>query len=339
VVLLLTSLGEFSSIHLRGGNNQMPHVSEQGKESAILGDIKLVTVADDRNWVKAHCKVCVGSWSKIIGLAEGMVIVDDGLGDDIRMEALDHGFSVHQMNDEMVVASLQKWPSLKEIRALLPTWRHVVDALILHREYSHVLLVDTDVLVTQTIAFLDQGYHFVANCDDVPGYRGKWVLPLKNPIIPAMNPGFFLMQPALVDIEWLDWLVGKYILGARKYWWTRQLALSALVARSSKSGMFSGYDVRVISGNYKRSRREIEENEYKMWGSSRQVENEGYIRDLIENAAVLHLAGRGKRWIGVAQEMCRKGAPPRLLAAIPARTATVLERVVIAARIAAVSRY
>jgi hypothetical protein len=154
-----------------------------------------------------------------------------------------------------------------------------------------------------------------------------------------MNPGFFLMQPAAVDIEWLDWLVGKYILGAKKYWWTRQLALSAMVARSSKSGMFSGYDVRVVSGNYKRSRREIEENEYKMWGPSRQVEDEGYMRDLIENAAVLHLAGRGKRWLGVAQEMCKKDAPPRLLGADPARTASVLERVVIAARIAAVSRY
>jgi hypothetical protein len=197
------------------------------------------------------------------------------------------------------------------------------------------VLVDTDVFVVEPIAFADQGLDFVFNGDSTPGFRGKWYLPLIEPMVPTINPGFLLLRPTAVDLDALENLVQRYFLWSKNYWWTRQAALSVIVGRSQRRGIFSGVDVRVFSGDVKRTAKQIRENHWMYFGSNAPADR-GFAEECLRGAAVLHCAGRGKKWLELARAWVRCDGAPRILSALPAQNASRLQRCALALRMLAI---
>jgi hypothetical protein len=304
-------------------------------ELDMLTGLALVTVSGTKHFNRDFARPCLESWRRIQGVSTWGLIDDGLLPEDVGRAGGD-GFSVYERDPPAVVESLSRRPGLQIMRRASPTWRHVVDTVILCRQSEHVVLIDTDVFVTEPVAVAKQGLDFIYNCDDIPGFRGKWYLPLAERMMPAINPGFMVLRPQAVDLDLLEDLVQRYFVDAKNYWWTRQSALSVLVARSEKRGLFDGNDVRVFSGSRKRSPAEIRANIWKMRGDRRLATDADWVADCLRGAAVLHLAGKGKGWLSLAQQFERTSGPPRVLKTVPAPHATPFERGLIAFRMFAI---
>jgi hypothetical protein len=297
--------------------------------AAALDGIRLVSVAGKTHINRDYTAQCVTTWSRIRGIAGRYQLISDGLRESDVELATDLGFDVLPRHPEIVVEAMSARPALAKIREALPTWRHVIDSVIVFRDSPYILLIDTDVLLRQPIVFERQGLDFLYNCDDIPGFRGKWYLPYIEPMVPAINPGFMLLNPQAVDLDTLEQLVARYFISQKKYWWTRQAALSVLVGRSTRRGIFDGNDVRVISGNYKRTPQQVINNKWAWLGSNRLVTDENLMRQFFEGAAVLHCAGAGKKWLHIALDATQE---TRMLRGWPVRNATPIERVLISGR-------
>lgn len=300
-----------------------------------IDSLVLVTVSGTKHFNRDYSQQCIPTWDRITGVQERRMVSDGLTAEDIA-RAGDAGIECCDRNPEQVLDSLADRPALQVMREASPTWRHVIDTMILCRDADYVVLIDTDVFIVEPIAFARQELDFVYNCDDIPGYRGKWYLPFVQPMVPAINPGFMLLRPQAVDLDALEDLVQRYFVDAKNYWWTRQSALSVVVGRSSRRAIFDGHDVRVFSGNRKRSPDEILQNQWKWRGDSRFITDEPTVHRCLEGAAVLHLAGAGKRWLNVAHTLERSTGEPRVLAGSEAPLATPLERFMIATRMFAI---
>jgi hypothetical protein len=113
-------------------------------------------------------------------------------------------------------------------------------------------------------------------------------------------------------------------------WWTAQSVWSAIMASSRSAGIFT------VSGNRKRNVDEISSNKVKLFGTSDLIDSREEAMQLLQGAAVLHFAGRGKAWIGLAQELGDDTQPPHVLRVLPSRPAAARQRFLLAARILAV---
>jgi hypothetical protein len=102
-----------------------------------------------------------------------------------------------------------------------------------------------------------------------------------------------------------------------------------LVGRSTRRGIFSGNDVRVVSGNYKRTPQQIRDNSWSFFGSSRMITDEELMKEHFEGAAVLHCAGSGKKWLRLAQDASQN---LRLIRGYPVDNATWPERLLVSTR-------
>jgi hypothetical protein len=309
---------------------------QQTEQTSAEGRISLVTVAGKTHINRDYTRICAASWDRVSEVSRPWYLVSDGLRKEDVCLAQEMGFEVLERQPEAVHEALSDKPALRHIRESLPTWRHVIDSLILFSHSDRVLLIDTDVFVLEPVAFDDAGFDFMYNCDDIPGYRGYPLLPFCEPMVPAINPGFFLMNPQVIDLGELEELVAKYFIHSKRYWWTRQAALSVVVARSERRALFDGNDVRVLSGNRKRTREEVLNNHWKLWGDNRPIASAEAMGELLDGAAVAHLAGRGKEWLHLAQERQKSAGGPRTLHGLPAPTSTMVERSLIALRMFAI---
>ncbi|MBI1374423.1 MAG: hypothetical protein GC159_17035 [Phycisphaera sp.] len=262
-------------------------------------------------------------------MSDGLREEDDGFASDL-------GFEVTRIDEPRIIDALRDYPGLLKMRPNLPTWRHLIDSAVIAPEADHILLIDTDVFVVEPVAFPDNGVEFFYNGGDIPGFRGRWYLPLVRPMLPTINPGFFLYRRDAMDLALMDELVRRYFLGSKNYWWTRQAALSVIVAASPHAGIFDGNDVRVISGNKKRTPEEVRRNHWKLMGNSEPVTDRDLMERYIEDAAVIHFAGRGKDWIDLATGRSRDSGTPRFLRTYAGPRATYLQRCLIAARMLAI---
>ena len=298
-----------------------------------ISGMKLVSVAGRTHIRKDYVRKCVESWARLAGTDGPYRLISDGLDPEGREIATDLGFVIEDDNPEAVSEAVSSRPALAILRKRLPTWRHVIDSLILYQQASRIVLADTDILIQQEIGFESTVPDFSFNCDDIPGYRGSAILPFTERMVPTINPGFMLLNPRAVDMDFLEYIARKYFVRCKNYWWTRQAALSVLVAQTESRGLFSGEDVRVISGNLKRTPEEIIGNRWKLLGNSAGQENEEIIRKSMDGAAVLHLAGRGKNWIELAEGLAPKSNSGRRTVRVePAPLASGRERLLICLR-------
>lgn len=302
--------------------------------SDVIGNILLSSVCGRKHWDMPYARTCIASWRRLQGVAGEFAMVDGGLDETSSGEMERAGFRVYGRREQAILDVLGNRPALLHMRENLVTWRHLIDSLVLGRDREYVLMVDTDVFVCQAVSFAAEDKDFVYNCDDVPGFRGRWYLPFARKMIPSLNPGFFLMRANAIDLDMLDGLVARYFIQSRKYWWTRQAALSVIVAASAKAGIFDGADVRVFSGNRKRTAEQTITNRFVHFGSNAPIDTEGEALPYVRDAAVLHLAGRGKQWLDLAARTNPPDRPVRVLHSLPVRLATAFDKVMIAARLA-----
>lgn len=312
-----------------------------------LDRVKVVTICRRNHVGEGYVARCTRSWRRIRGASGRLAMIDAGLGDDGQAMAREMGFEVYGPHSRERDAALKGREALKTIRRKWLTWRKVVDPVVHFRDEPYVLIIDTDVLVTRPIALPDAGYDFAYSCDPVPAYRGRWHLPLRERMLLSLNAGFLLVRPAAVDLDELNRLAERYFLNTRMMWWTAQSVWSVVMAASERTAMFDGRDVRTIAGNDKQTHEQMVSNRVKLFGGNRAVADEAEMGRLIQGAAVLHFASRGKRWIDYADDNDREGvadAPEEagkgeadVLRVMPARRATWLERLVICGRMAAKS--
>lgn len=305
------------------------------RDHLVTEGVALSTVVGSKHYGREYTPICIKSWSRVVGLDSEMHIISDDLEPSDMDDARSRGFEIHEKNSDQVLEAIRTSPGLQAMRQRSPTWRHVIDSVVLLRHARRLVLIDTDVFVVEPIAFEVDGPDFVYNVDDIPGFRGSWYLPLTEAIVPAINPGFLVLRPSALDLERLEELVQRYFVRARNPWWTRQSALAIVIGEAKSRGVFDGEDVRVFSGHKKRSAEEIRQNKWKYWGNSAFVTATDWAERCIDGAAVLHLAGAGKKWLHLATARVRDGGEPRLLRALEATNATFVERVVISMRMLA----
>lgn len=297
-------------------------------------DLVLVTVAGGEHFGNNFSKACIDSWSRLRDVRKPRLMINGGLTSKGLTFALEQGFEVPDKHTELVLEAVRNRPGLAYIRRQLYTWRHIVDGLILYSHAKHIVFVDTDVYITRPIRINSDGSDFIYNCDDIPGFRGRWTIALREKLVPSINPGFIVIRPSAVDLDMLSDLISRYIVGQPgTLWWTRQTVLAVLVGNSQKSEIFDGEDVRVISGYRKRTAQEIRTNKWKILGDSRPMVDPTEARKCIEGAAVLHLAGRGKKWIHIAQEYADDESRPYVLRSSPAIVASPWESLLISMRL------
>lgn len=296
--------------------------------------LALVTVAGGDRFGDEFSRTCVSSWVRIEGIDGPKLMINGGLTATGRNVADEYSFTVIEKNDERIREAVRNRPGLDFIRRKLYTWRHIVDGLILCSDAEYIVFIDTDVFVTRSVSLPLQDAEFLYNCDDIPGFRGSWTIPLKERMVPSINPGFLVVKSSAVDLDVLNELILRYFMSHRDtFWWTRQTAMAILVGRSPRSFIFDGDDVRVFSGNYKRTPKDIRRNRWRYFGSSRPVTDESRARQAIQGASILHLAGLGKRWLHIAEGFIDEDSSPYQLGVSPAKVATPFESVVIAIRL------
>jgi hypothetical protein len=300
-----------------------------------LDGIQVVTLADSQYLRRSYVAICVRSWARIRGADRPFWLLDAGLGDDDEViDAL--GLRKPPEAERRIQERLAPWPALRSIRSRFITWRKLIDAVVLFEQARHVLFIDTDAYVAKPIAFPQSKFDFAYQCDDVPAYRGRWYLPLCEPMLLSLNAGFMLFAPARVDLEELERITSRYFLNAKNMWWTVQAAWSVVMAASGACAMFDGRDVRTFSGNRKRTLTEIQRNSVKLTGRSEVIGSEAEASALLNGAAVLHFAGHGKAWINVAESLSDSAAVTQVLRLQPPQLASALERMMIAGRMLAV---
>ena len=117
-------------------------------------------------------------------------------------------------------------------------------------------------------------------------------------------------------------------------WWTLQSCWAAVAGRTDQKGAFDGRDVCNVSGLSKRTPAEVKDNVTKWIGKSAPVENPSVIEQMVEGASIVHFPGVGKKWIGDFAVPRDDPDTVHTLRWEPVENANLLERSLLALRMA-----
>lgn len=257
----------------------------------------LITLCGTYNLSFPWVEHCVKSWKNIENADENhfFLVQDHDINDETI--ATFNKFGVKLKSNDLVIDSfLKKYPSIKIMREKDVSWRKIIDCVVLFQDYKKIAIIDTDVLITQKIHLPTSDFEIAYMREDVPAYRAHWTLPWKEKMVPALNAGLILVSPAKIDFNYLEEIASKYLLSCKEYWWTEQSAWSCLAGRYKKRFVFSGQDVRVLSGSYKRNLTDIINNRFKHFGDNKLINIESDFIKLLPKALIIHFAGPGKNW-------------------------------------------
>ena len=262
--------------------------------------LPLVTLCGTYNFSKEWVRPCIESWKNILNIDrnELHLIPDNHLNNEDEKEFSSLGFKVH--NDVAIQESIDNflcdYPTLKEIRKLDLTWRKLLDTSILFAHHSKIVLIDTDVLVNHECILPEKGVDIAFMMEDIPAYRGNWKIVWNHKLVPAFNAGLVIFQPAKVDFSFLEYIVKKYIIGCKDYWWSEQLAWACIAGKSVNRFVFDGKQSRVVSGFQKRTPKEVLQNKYSYFGKRGTIDSFENFLPFIEGSSIIHFAGLGKKW-------------------------------------------
>ena len=253
---------------------------------------QLVTLLGE--WPLSHpwVPVCVKSWKNIKGASNFTYVISDGSLEklDDFQHKLDFPVRYSRKFVEKVEAALEKYPSLRAIRTKDLTWRKILDPVILFSDCPRIVLIDTDVLVRRPIVLPTQSGMFYLR-EDIPAYQGSAIVPWKFPMVRSFNAGFVLLEPAQVDLDFLEYVASEYLSGLKNFWWSEQLAWSLCAARTQKRFFWKGKDAAVLSGFLTRSALEIQSDVVKTFSSKKILSPEQLV-EVAADASVLHLGSR-----------------------------------------------
>lgn len=259
----------------------------------------LITICGSYHLTKPWVIPCLKSLNLIKNLDSSnfYVIPDSNLDTEGQKEFVSLGFkTIDQSHEDKITTSLKNYPYLSHMREKELFWKKMLDISILFKEYDKIVYVDTDVLITREVILPEGDFDIAYMREDVPAYDAHWKIVWNEKMIPALQGGLVIFNPSIVDLEYLEVLVKKYFIGCVHTWWTEQAAWACLAGRTKKRKVFSGQQVRALSGLKKRTYHEIINNQYKYVGSNEKIENFNDFEVLSKKAAIIHFAGLGKRW-------------------------------------------
>ena len=254
---------------------------------------------------------CVGSWRLIHGCLEEILFLSDsdGLLTPEALSVLPESvrFRIEPEQGQRVAQALEPFPALRKIRAEDLTWRKILDLAVIGADLERVLLIDTDVLIRRPVLLPEgAGFHYLR--EDVPAYRAHWTLPLREVMVPSFNAGFVLLQPAAIDLSFLERAARKYFVGLRNKWWSEQSAWALLAGQSADPKYFDGQSACVLSGFATRSAADIRANRVKLLSSKKRLTAEQLIAQA-GSSQVLHLSGLSKQHFSAIQAGVSRNLP------------------------------
>jgi hypothetical protein len=279
---------------------------------------------------------CASSWDRIRG-TEKVVVLDDGtLTDEDQGRIESHGYDVWSIEavNERVEPALHSYPALRSLREESPLFRKIVDPNILFADEERVLFMDSDIHVRGAVDLPSDAPDLLYTVGDVSGYRGGVLLPLQHPVTAGLNAGFMYWNPSIVELGFLNELAERYLLQIDNMWWTLQSCWAAVAGRTDQKGAFDGRDVCNVSGLSKRTPAEVKDNVTKWIGKSAPVENPSVIEQMVEGASIVHFPGVGKKWIDDFAVPRDDPDTVHTLRWEPVENANLLERSLLALRMA-----
>jgi len=278
---------------------------------------------------------CMRSWQNIenIAVKDTYILPDNSLNEKENKVFLDFNFKI--LDDIKVNEFLKNYPALKQIREKDVTWRKIIDPAIIFSEAKAITLIDTDVFIRDKVLLPLNTFDIVYMREDIPAYRANWKIVWHYPMVPALNAGIVIVNPKLIDFDFLEFLVSKYILGCKNLWWSEQSAWSCLAGRTSKRGLFSGESVRVTSAMKLRKPAEMIKNEYKYFGGNKMIKEYEEFHPYLEGGSIFHFAGPGKYLFKDSLEYlqsCNQASTVHIKAT-QENTLTFLDKILISARL------
>jgi len=259
----------------------------------------LITLCGSYNLSKDWVLPCVDSWCKISNIDTGNFhVIPDGHLSEVDAKKFEElNFKVVSTVDQNKVTSfLDRYPNLKKIREHDITWRKLLDTAILFSKYEKLVLIDTDVFINKNIQLPEGAFDITYMREDIPAYRANWKIVWQQKMVPALNAGLVILNPKIIDFEYLEFITEKYLINCKDYWWTEQAAWSCLAGKSNKRMLFYGGEVKVLGGFQKRNAKQINLNTYKYIGSNKIIDNFEDFKPLLKGSLIVHFAGLGKRW-------------------------------------------
>lgn len=238
---------------------------------------------------------CMKSWDNILNVSsdEFYVLPDQKLSYEEESVFEDMAFKVVKMEKE-IESFLSGYPGLKYMREKDPTWRKILDIAIAFPAAEKIIIIDTDVLINDKVLLPLENFDIAYMREDIPAYRGSWDMVWKEKMVPALNAGIIIVDPKIIDFDYLETIALKYLKGCKDYWWSEQSAWACLAGRSERRRMFSGKQVRVTSGMRQRSAEEISNNSYNYFGKKEMIKEYEEFEDLLQEGSIFHFAGPGK---------------------------------------------
>jgi hypothetical protein len=241
--------------------------------------------------------------------------------------------SLEKVN-QRIEDALAPYPALRQLRSKSPLFRKIVDPNILFADEERVLFMDSDIYVRGAVEFPSDTPDLLYTIGDVSGYRGGWLLPLQNPVTTGLNAGFMFWNPSICELDFLNELAERYLVQIDNLWWTLQACWAAVAGRTDRKGAFDGRDVCNISGLRKRTPAEVKANVTKWMGESAPVEDPSIIEDMTDGTSIVHFPGVGKKWIDEFAVPREDPGTVRTLRWEPVENANILERGLLALRMA-----
>jgi hypothetical protein len=301
---------------------------------------KLITLCGKRNLGYELTKPCIQSWKHFQDIDQ-IIIIDDGselTQKDLKKYDLEqYKLICGREHENYINDFLAPYESLRKIRLLNVTWRKLIDPTILFRD-QELIVIDTDVFVVNPVLFpkIDVDYAFMF--EGIPAYRGKPLFPLHYDLVCSLNAGLVWYKTKLIDFDFLEKLVAKYLLPVKDHWWTLQSAWAACAGKTSNKFYFSGRQVRVFPGIWKRSPVEVKNNTLKYIGKNKPIEKEDDAKEFLSGADIIHFAGDGKKWFNFFYnklfiETSDENKIPASLELMHAKKATSIQKLLIASRL------
>ncbi len=275
---------------------------ESGKQKNCIG----ISVLGSRFLKDERVISCIRSWKNIIDVTDFKIISDGTLtSEDINFIQNDLEIKVFddQIIEDLVVSKIKSLPHISAYLENIRHYRKAIYSPLLSQTHDRCLLIDSDVLVTQTICLppSDEAPEILISPDDIPAYRLHWSAGFRIPLAPCINSGFVYFKPSCINLEYLESVFEKVRSPSKNKWWIEQATWAIYCGYVESKGLFDGQDARVVSGLGKRSAQEIVGNQF-VWYRKSNPNTKEEVFEMINGAAVIHFAGPGKRWIDLAAQ-------------------------------------
>lgn len=280
-------------------NSKNTHALEH-KDGALRANNPtiMVTLLGEYLFKKTWFTRCTETWN-LAKLSHPIYIINDGsLSRESKEKLASMGFIVAPEIDvdAAVNSVLSIYPALDELRKKAVLFKKIIDTSVFFTD-KKILFVDSDVIFTKRFILPIDAPSLLFCIDDIPGYGGSWQAPLRHPIVTGLNSGFIYFDPAIIDLNYLDYIAYNYLLKTKNIWWLEQTCWALLAGRIQNKGIFEGKDACIISGLQKRTPAEIRLNKTTYFRKYHGNYDLKTVDLLISDASVVHFAGSGKVWI------------------------------------------